>query len=223
MSYTKDGILHAIELRREQDELRIEYDLLAAEKHTAKGGKKSSLTRKLKKAHTRLLELNAALRDAPPSPREPDEAIVEIGAIIQIIQDTYESAKATFMKHCQDNPDYAIKYCLENMMIAQARVHFFRYVVKMIESESMTLSSLRRSVHDTRERIMNEHVLNVDSLSTSRENNLLNEYKHEAAVQLLQKRMAFTSVFDQMDSIFTGVDTWRILNDLDADLKVVLG
>ncbi len=215
MSYIKDEILHAIELRGEQIGLREEYELLAAEKHTATGGKKSSLTRKFKKVHTRLLELNAALLDAPPPPLKPDEAIVEIAGIVQIIQDTYESDKAAFIEHCADNPEHAVKYYLEDMMIAKAKVGFLRHIHKTLQSDPANLDALKKVVEDTREWIMNEHVLNIDSLSTSRESNLLDAYRHEAAIQLMQKRMAFTNVFDQMDSIFTGVEVWHILNGLE--------
>lgn len=218
MNYTKDEILHAIELRKEQSELRKEHELLVAEKHTAIGGKKAGLTRKLKKVYTRLLELNAALCDAPPSPLEPNEAIVAIGDVIQLILGTYDSAKATFMEHCAENPDYAVKYCLKNMMIAGAQVDFLRYISKVLKSEPANpdgLVVLKKTVGDTKDRIMNEYVLNVNSLSTSKESNLLDEYKREAAVQLMQKRMAFTSIFDQMDSIFAGVEVWQILSELE--------
>lgn len=214
MNYTKDEILHAIELRNEQSELRKEHDSLSEEKHTAKGGKKASLTRQLKKAHTRLLELNVILLDLAPPPLEPEEAIVEISAIVQVVQGTYDEAKARFMEHCVDNPSYAIKYCLENMMIAGAKADFLKYIHKTLQSDLANLDALKKVVEDTRERIMNEHVLRVDSLSTSRESNLVDEYKHEAAIQLMQKRMAFTNVFDQMNLIFTGVEVRQILNEL---------
>lgn len=216
MSYNKNEILHAIELRNEQVELRKEHESLAIAKHTAKGSQKSSLTRKLKKAHTRLLELNALLCDAPPLPLEPDEAIVEIGRIVQVVQGTYDEAKARFMEHCADNPSYAIKYCLENMMIAKAKVGFLRHIDKVLQSDLAfnTYDILKKVVGDTRERIMNENVLNVNSLSTSRESNLVDEYKHKAAIQLMQKRMAFINVFDQMATIFTGVEVRQILNEL---------
>ncbi len=213
MNYTKDEILHAIKLRNERIELRKEHESLEAEGRRAKGSKKSGLTRKLNKVHTRILELNAALRDAPPSPLKPDEAIAEIRDIVQFILGTYDSAKAQFMEECATNPDYAIKYCLENMVITKAKVDFLRHISKVLQSDCLHLDTLKKVVGDTRERIMNEHVLNVDSLSTSRESNLLDEYKHEAAIQLMQKRMAFTNVFDQMDNVFTGVEVWQILNE----------
>lgn len=212
MNYTKDEILHAIELRSEQVGLHKEHESIAIAKHIAKGGEKSSLTRKLKKAHTRMLELNAALLNAPPLPLKPDEAIVKIGIIVQSIQAAYESARASFMEHCATNPDYAVKYCLEDMMVTKAYVDFFRHIDKVLQS-GPDLDALKKVVGDTRERIMNEVVLNVASLSTSRESNLLDEYKHDAAIQLMQKRMAFTNVFDQIDNIFVGVEVWRVLNE----------
>lgn len=218
MSYTKTEILHANKLRKEQGELRIEYDLLAAEKHIAIGGKKAGLTRKLKQVHTRILELNAALHDAPPSPMEPDEAITAIEDIFLAILATADSAKARFLERCADNPDYAVKYHLADMLLAKAKVDFFQHISKVLQSGSC-LDTLKKVVGDTRERILNEHVLNVNNLSTSRESNLLDAYKHEAAVQLLQERMAFTNVFEQMDGIFSGVEVWQILNELDGKEK----
>jgi hypothetical protein len=165
------------------------------------------------------LELNAALHDAPPSPLEPDEAIADIGDIVQVIQATADSAKARFLERCVDNPDYAVRYHLADMLLAKAKADFLQYISKMLQSDYLHLDTLKKVVSDTRERILNEHVLNVNNLSTSRESNLLDDYKHEAAVQLLQRRMAFTNVFEQMDRIFSGIEVWQTLNESDVKEK----
>ena len=212
MIYTKEQILHAEELRNERIGLHKEHDRLSGEGRVAKGSRKSSLTRKMNKVHARILELNSILRDAPQSPLEPDEAIREIVIIIEGMQSAYDSNKTEFVRHCADfHPEYAIRYFLEDMMIAKAKVDFFRYISETLQSDPVSLDEIEKVVHDTRERIMDEHVLNIDSPSTSRESNLLDEYKYEAAVKLLQKRMSSTNVFDQIDNIFAGIEMWRIL------------
>lgn len=218
MSYTKDEILHAMSLRKEWNAARLEHTDLSREQAEAKGSRKAGLTRRLKKVHTRILELNVLLLDLAPPPLEPDEAIAAVEDIFLAILATADSAKAHFLEHCQNNPDYAVKYHLADMLLAKAKVDLFRHISKVLQSDS-TLDMLKKIVGDTRDRIMNEHVLSTVSLSTSRESNLLDDYKHEAAVQLLQKRMASTNVFEQMDSIFSGVEVWQILNELDVDEK----
>ena len=212
MTYTKEQIIHAEELRNERIELRKEHDSLLGERHIVEGGwsRKLSLTRKINKVHARILELNATLRDASPSPLEPEGAIREIGIIVKDVKDDYDKERYRFIEHVGDDPEYVIRNCLENMMIAKAKVHFFRPISKILQSDP-TLDVLKKSVNDTLMSIMNDHILKIDSPSTSRESNLLDEYKHEAAVKLLQKRMASTNVFDQIDNIFAGVEMWRIL------------
>lgn len=214
MNYTKDEILHAIELRKEWNAARLEHTDLSREQAEAKGSRKAGLTRRLNKVHTRILELNVILLDLAPPPMEPDEAITAIEDIVLAILTTADSAKAHFLEHCQNNPDYAVKYHLTDMLLAKAKVDFFRHISKVLQSDS-TLDMLKKVVSDTRERIMNEHVLSITNLSTARESNLLDDCKHEAAVQLLQKRMAFTNVFEQMDGVFSGVEVWQTLNELE--------
>lgn len=73
--YTKEQIICAENLREELREAGYEHTRLSEELRISE---KEGALLKLNKVQAKLSELHMALRDAPPKPISPDEAITEI-------------------------------------------------------------------------------------------------------------------------------------------------
>lgn len=216
MTYTKGQILQAEELRKEIREVRWEHTLFFNGVEDAAGDKKEYLLRKLNKIRTRLSELNEDMLIVSPLPINPSQAINDLNGLYQQdFHDPYVWSRKRFIVCCKTDPDVAISFFLQDMMLARAKASFFM-PLQMGLYQGLDIDKLRNVITEIKEQIMKEQIMKEPDVSDSfsPERTLIDVYRHNAALQIMGKDMCFISIFDRMNAIFAGVEVWQILNEL---------
>lgn len=194
--YTKEQIIHAENLRKELRETGYEHTHLSEELRAEKEG---SLLR-LNKVQAKLSELHIALRDAPPKPISPTEAITEIADLLQRrIYFEYATAKRRFLKYC--DADSVVAVCLKDMMVCRARALFFM-PLQMELTCKPDIEKLREVMEEVNKRI-------TDTCS-SNPTDPVGMYNQEAALRVMQET-CLVGIFDMLNDIFVGVEVWEMI------------
>lgn len=196
--YTKEQIICAENLREELREAGYEHTRLSEELRISE---KEGALLKLNKVQAKLSELHMALRDAPPKPISPDEAITEIDDLLQRrIYFEYASAKKRFLKYC--DADSVVAVCLKDVMVNRAKASFFMSL-RMELTRNPDIEKLRGVTEEVSKRIMDIH----SSIPTDP----VEMYSQEAAIQVMQET-CLVGIFDLINDIFIGVEVWETLD-----------
>jgi len=113
--------------------LQTQIKDIKSEREGYSGHAKARFTRMITPLQKQADEYKARLRDAPPEPVSPEEALKKIREPILGIKVAFEKDKATFVEKFQNNPVHAIKWYTKDVVYAQTRYDVFRHVIELVE------------------------------------------------------------------------------------------